>query len=85
MNYGIDAAIQIEKTNKTNRKLAWSFDGDEHDDAGDGDGECGGDDSDDGDGDEYDDDFFMRRRRLYLYMVHASLPSRAVLGPNGPA
>ena len=63
MNCGIDAAIQIEAANKTNRKLAWSFDGDDHDDAGDGDGECGGDDSD---GDEYDDDddFFMRRRRL---------------------
>ena len=52
------------------------------------DGECGGDDSDDGDGDEYDDDdddLFMRRRRLSLYMVHASVPSRAVLGTNGRA
>ena len=63
--------------------------GNDRGDAGDGDGECGGDDSDDGDGDEYDydddEDLFMRRRRLSLYMVHASVPSRAVLGTNGRA
>ena len=40
---------------------------------------------DDDDDDDGDDDFFMRRRRLSLYMVHASVPSRAGLGTNGRA